>query len=154
MADLARETVERLRAGMDEDLNTAQAQAAIFDMVRKANGAMDAGQLGKEDVSPLLGALRSFDEIFSVLPDDDAPKVKQIVEWAQGEGRKQEISEELIETVSAQQTSDADIEKKIAAMEAARRSRDFKTSDTIRAELGSAGIVVEITKDGVRWKRK
>jgi cysteinyl-tRNA synthetase len=39
-------------------------------------------------------------------------------------------------------------------MEAARRSRDFKLSDAIRGELGGLGIVVEITKDGARWKRK
>ena len=50
MAELARETAERMRAGMDDDLNTAQAQAAIFDMVRKANAAMDAGQFKKDDV--------------------------------------------------------------------------------------------------------
>jgi cysteinyl-tRNA synthetase len=39
-------------------------------------------------------------------------------------------------------------------MESARRSRNFKLSDTIRAELGASGIIVEITKDGARWKRK
>jgi len=39
-------------------------------------------------------------------------------------------------------------------MEAARRARDFKTSDAIRCELTSAGLLVEITKDGVRWRRK
>ena len=50
MAELARETSERMRAGMDDDLNTAQAQAAIFDMVRKANAAMDAGEFKKDDI--------------------------------------------------------------------------------------------------------
>ena len=49
---------------------------------------------------------------------------------------------------------DADIEKKIAEMEQARRARNFKQSDTIRAELGAAGILIEQTKDGVRWRRK
>jgi cysteinyl-tRNA synthetase len=39
-------------------------------------------------------------------------------------------------------------------MEAARKSRDFQSSDAIRAELTTAGILVEITKDGVRWRRK
>src|SRR6516164_11307267 len=46
LTDVARETTERMRSSMDDDLNTAQAQAAIFDMVRKANAAIDAGQLG------------------------------------------------------------------------------------------------------------
>jgi cysteinyl-tRNA synthetase len=154
IANLAQETLQRLRAGMDDDLNTAQAQAAIFDMVRKANVAIDAGRLGKNDAVALLAVLEQFDELFAVLKDDDAPKVKCIVEWAQAEGRGNEISKDLHDAVSSQQFSDADIQEKIANIEAARRSRDFKTSDSIRAELAAAGIAVEITKDGVRWKRK
>jgi len=154
MAELAQETMDRLLAGMDDDLNTAQAQAAIFDMVRKGNAAMDAGQFAKDDALPLLDALRAFDHLFAVLQDDDAPKIAQIVEWAKSAGRDQEISQGLIESVGAQQVSEAEIEKKIAEMEGARRSRNFKVSDAIRAELGAAGIMVEITKDGVRWKRK
>jgi cysteinyl-tRNA synthetase len=154
MAVLARETAERMRAGMNDDLNTAQAQAAIFDMVRKANAAMDAGQFKKDDVPAMVASLQAFDELFAVLKDDDAPKIESIVEWAKVEGRTNEISKELLEAFGAQQLSDAEIEKKVTEMEAARRSRNFKTSDAIRAELGAIGIVVEITKDGARWKRK
>ncbi len=154
MAELARETAERMRAGIDDDLNTAQAQAAIFDMVRKANAAMDAGQFKKDDIPALLAALQSFDDLFAVLKDDDAPKIHRIVEWAKAEGRENEISKELLDAVGTQQLSDAEIEKKLAEMEAARRSRNFKLSDAIRAELGAMGIIVEITKDGARWKRK
>jgi cysteinyl-tRNA synthetase len=154
MAELARETAERMRAGMDDDLNTAQAQAAIFDMVRKANAAMDAGQFKKDDIPALLTSLQRFDELFAVLKDDDAPKIRSIVEWAKAEGRDSEISPELLEALGAQQVSDTDIENKVAEMETARRSRNFKLSDAIRAELGALGIIVEITKDGARWKRK
>jgi cysteinyl-tRNA synthetase len=154
MLDLMKETSERMRAGMDDDLNTAQAQAAIFDMVRKANVAIDAGQFRKEDAPPLLAVLEQFDGLFAVLKDDDAPKMQSIVEWARAEGREAEISKDLLELVGAQQLSDADVQEKVAGIEAARRSRDFKTSDAIRAELTAAGIVVEITKEGVRWKRK
>jgi cysteinyl-tRNA synthetase len=154
MAELARETAERMRAGMDDDLNTAQAQAAIFDMVRKANAAMDAGQFKKDDIPALFAALQNFDELFAVLKDDDGPKIRGIVGWAKAEGRESEISQGLFETLGAQQVSDVDIENKVAEMEAARRSRNFKVSDTIRAELGALGITVEITKDGARWKRK
>jgi cysteinyl-tRNA synthetase len=143
-----------MRAGMDDDLNTAQAQAAIFDMVRKVNAAMDAGQFKKDDVPALLSSLQSFDELFAVLKDDDAPKIRGIVEWAKAEGRENEISKDLLETVGAQQHSDSEIEKKIAEMEAARRARNFQTSDAIRNELALLGIIVEITKDGARWKRK
>jgi len=154
MAELARETAERMRAGMDDDLNTAQAQAAIFDMVRKANAAMDAGQFKKDDVPALLASLEGFDELFAVLKDDDGPKIRDIIEWAKAEGRENEVSEELLEMAGTQQISDGNVANKIAEMEAARRSRNFKVSDTIRAELAALGIIVEITKDGARWKRK
>jgi cysteinyl-tRNA synthetase len=154
MAELAGETMTRMKAGMDDDLNTAQAQAAIFDMVRAANAAIDAGQLKKNDTQPLLQAIEKFDEIFAVLKDDDAPKMKSILEWAEAEGREKDISKELREAVSSQQQSDADIEKKIAELDQARRARNFKLSDSIRAELTEAGIIVEITKDGVRWRRR
>jgi cysteinyl-tRNA synthetase len=154
MTELARTTADRMKAGMEDDLNTAQAQAAIFDMVRAANAAMDAGQLKKDDAAPLLAALDKFDEIFAVMKDDDAPKMKAILDWAKAEGREKDISRELLDAVCAQQVSDADIEKRIGEMEQARRARNFKLSDTIRAELTAAGVLVEQTKDGVRWRRK
>ncbi len=59
---------------LDDDLNTAQAQAAIFDMVRAANAAIDAGEMQKEDAAPLLGALEKFDEIFAVLTMTTRPR--------------------------------------------------------------------------------
>jgi len=151
---LANETVDRMRAALDDDLNTAQAQAAIFEMVRQANTAFDTGEVKKEDVAPLLGALKKFDEIFAVLDDDDIAKMKQVAEWALKEGREKDISEALREAVQSGERSDADIEAKIGEMKAARASRDFKKSDAIRTELGEAGILVEITKDGIRWRRK
>jgi cysteinyl-tRNA synthetase len=151
---LAQETVERMTSALEDDLNTAQAQAAIFDMVRKANVMIDGGQIKRDDVAPLLAALDKFDEIFAVLRDDDAPKMKAILEWAEAEGRAKDISQELLGAAGTGGLSDADIEKKIAEMEAARRARNFQASDAIRAELTSAGLLVEITKDGVRWRRK
>jgi cysteinyl-tRNA synthetase len=154
MADLAKQTQTRMRAGLDDDLNTAQAQAAIFDLIRAANAAMDAGQIKKNDVPLLLDALHQFDEIFAVLKDDDGPKMQSIAEWAKNEGRESEISSDLLESVAAQQLSDADIEKKIAEIEAARKAKTFDVSDKIRAELATAGIVIENTKEGVRWHRK
>jgi cysteinyl-tRNA synthetase len=154
MQSLASETIDRMRAALDDDLNTAQAQGAIFEMVRKANSALDSGEVKQGDTKPLLAALEKFDEIFAVLKDDDGPKMKEVFEWAQNEGREKDISPELREAMQSGQLSDADVEKKIAEMEAARRGRDFKTSDALRAELTAAGIVIENTKDGVRWRRK
>jgi cysteinyl-tRNA synthetase len=154
MQTLATETIHRMRAALDDDLNTAQAQAAIFEMVRTANSALDAGGMKKDDARPLLAALEKFDEIFAVLKDDDGPKMKQVFDWAPTEDREKDISPELREAVKSGHFSDADIEKKIAEMEQARRARDFKVSDAVRAELTAAGIIIENTKDGVRWHRK
>ena len=77
MQSLASDTVDRMRAALDDDLNTAQAQAALFDMVRLANAAFDASEVKKDDVPPLLVALYKFDEVFAVLDDDDVPKMKK-----------------------------------------------------------------------------
>jgi cysteinyl-tRNA synthetase len=154
MQSLATQTVERMTAALDDDLNTAQAQAAIFEMVRQANAAFDTGGIKQDDVAPLLAALSKFDEIFAVLDDDDGPKMKRILDWAMTEGREKDIAEEAREAVQSGQLSDAEIEAKIAEMKAARTARDFKTSDALRAELADKGILVEITKDGIRWRRK
>ena len=154
MQSLAADAVARMTAALDDDLNTAQAQAAIFEMVRQANAAFDTDAIKKDDVLALLAAVTKFDEIFAVLDDDDAAKMKRVLEWAMTEGREKDISNELRQAVPSGQVSDADIEHKIDAMRAARTARDFKRSDAIRAELAEAGILVEITKDGIRWRRK
>jgi cysteinyl-tRNA synthetase len=154
MQSLATETVARMKASLDDDLNTAQAQAAIFELVRRANGALDANAVKQDDISPLLAALGKFDEIFAVINDDDAPKMKQVFDWAQREGREEDISAELRDAVRSNQLTDADIEAKVGEMESARRARNFKSSDALRTELTAAGILIENTKDGVRWRRK
>ena len=151
---LATDTIARIKAALDDDLNTAQAQAAIFEMVRQANAAADAGGIKHDDLPPLLAALEKFDEIFAVLDDDDAPKMKRVLQWAIAEGREKEISPELRDALHSGQRSDSDIEKKVEEMKTARTARDFTTSDAIRGELADAGILVEITKDGIRWRRK
>jgi cysteinyl-tRNA synthetase len=154
MAQLASETVDRIKGALEDDLNTAQAQAALFDMARKANAALDAGEVRRDDVKPLLAALEKFDEVFGVLKDDDQPKMKAVLDWARTVGREKEASPELLEIAGSAQLSDEQINQKIAEMEAARKSRNFKVSDALRGELTTAGIIVENTKDGVRWKRK
>jgi cysteinyl-tRNA synthetase len=102
----------------------------------------------------LLGALGKVDEIFDVLNDDDQPKMKAILDWARAEGREKDISPELQELAGSAQLSDEQVNQKLAAMQAARNARKFKESDALRAELAAAGIIVENTKDGVRWRRK
>jgi cysteinyl-tRNA synthetase len=154
IAQLANETIARINSALDDDLNTAEAQAAMFDMLRKANTALDAMEVRQDDVAPLLGAMDQFDEIFGVLKDDDQPKMKAILDWARAEGREKEISPELLEIAGSAQFSDEQVNKKLAEMESERKSRNFNASDALRAELTAAGIIVENTKDGVRWRRK
>ncbi|HZQ23077.1 MAG TPA: cysteine--tRNA ligase [Terriglobales bacterium] len=151
---LALDTIQTMKNALDDDLNTAQAQAAIFEMVRAGNASMDAAQLRHDDVPVLLSALAKFDEIFGVLQDDDLPRMQAILEWARNDGRESDISPQLLELTQSNRLSDADVENKLAEMERARRARNFKTSDALRGELTEAGILVENTKDGVRWRRK
>ena len=154
MTELAGETTARMKSALDDDLNTAEAQAAVFDMVRKANAAQDSGGLRKDDVQPLLSALEKFDEVFGVLKDDDQPKMKAILDWARAEGREKEISPELMEIAGSAHLADEDVNQHLELMQAARNARKFSESDAIRAALTAAGIIVENTKDGVRWRRK
>ncbi len=152
--DLAKAAENNVRAAMEDDLNTAQAQACIFDLVRAANAAMNAGEMKQENVAPMLKALERFDTLFGVLQDDDAAKMKAVVEWAKSAGRESEISQETWNAVQQGQSTDAQIGEKVAQMEEARRARNFSVSDSIRAELASAGILIEQTKEGARWRRK
>jgi len=154
MQALASETMAKMQAALEDDLNTAQAQAAIFEMVRQANTALDTEALKKDDAAALLRALEKFDEVFAVLEDDDVSKMKKVLQWAQAEGRDRDITDSLREALQSGQLSDSDIESKINEMKAARTARDFKKSDAIRGELTEAGVLIEITKDGIRWRRK
>ncbi|MGB8887175.1 MAG: cysteine--tRNA ligase [Candidatus Korobacteraceae bacterium] len=154
IAEIARKTSDEMRAGLNDDLNTALALGAIFDMVRDVNAAADAGEVRKADVPTLLKVMKQFEEIFAVLKDDDAAKVRATVEWAKAEGLEDKISPETLELAKAASLSDAEVEKLVAEHSQARKTRDFARSDAIRAELAENGIILENTKDGVRWKRK
>lgn len=154
MTSLGEQTTKRLRDALDDDLNTAQAQAAIFDMIRAVNTALDVGEVKSGDVAALLAPLQEFDQVFSVLQDDDTALMRRIYEWAKAEGREKDISPELEYIVRSAALTDAQIDAKIEQMVAARKARDFATSDKIRGELVAQGILIEQTKEGVRWRRK
>ncbi len=153
-AAVAARAVSEMHASLDDDLNTAQALAAIFDLVRDVNAMADQGKVAKGDIPALLGALTNFDEIFSVLEDHDAEHVKATVEWARRENREEKISAAALEMAQSASLSDADVEALVAKHSEARKAKDFKTSDAVRDELLAQGIILENTKDGVRWKRK
>ena len=154
LTTLANDSSQRIREALSEDLNTAQAQAAIFDMVRVANAAMDSGEMKQDDVQPLVSTLDQFDEIFGVLKDDDAARMQQIANWARGEGREKDISPELLDALRSNSLSDEQVNQKIEEMKTARAVKNFSASDSIRAELTANGILIEQTKEGVRWRRK
>ncbi|MGA2903506.1 MAG: cysteine--tRNA ligase [Candidatus Korobacteraceae bacterium] len=154
IAEIAQKTANEMRAALNDDLNTARALGAVFDMVRDVNAAADAGDVHKDDVPALLKVLEQFEEIFAVLKDDDASKVRATVEWAKAEGLQDKISAETAELAKAAALADSDIEKLVAEHSQARNTRDFARSDAIRAQLADLGIILENTKDGVRWKRK
>ena len=151
---IAKKTSDEITAGLNDDLNTARALGAIFDMVRDVNAAADAGEVRKGDVPALLKVLDQFEEIFAVLKDDDAAKVRAVVDWAKSEGLQDKISPATAELAKAASLSDADIEGLVAEHSQARKARNFGRSDVIRAELAENGVILENTKDGVRWKRK
>src|SRR5205807_2456269 len=131
----ARENFER---GLEDDLNTAQALAAVFDLIREANVAMDRGEFRKGDVAPVQKTLENFDAIFAVLQDDDEEKLRFVGMEAHPSVPSNEKIEELV-----------------AARQVARKTRDFAKADRIRQELANQGIILEDSKDGiVRWKRK
>jgi cysteinyl-tRNA synthetase len=138
-------------AALNNDLNTADALAPIFELVRAANAAMDGGQLFAADREAILPVLADFDAVFDVLEDRDAEPTRRALEWAKASGRIGEVAPELI---AAQSLSDADVEALVAERTAAKKGRNFARADAIRAELAEKGVILEDSKDGVRWKRK
>ncbi len=109
---------------MDDDLNTAAALAPIHNLVREINTYMSTNQLRADAKAVILDAISKFDAVLGIFG---------------------EVSEELL---------DSDIEELIEKRQTARANRDFARSDEIRDELAAKGIILEDTKEGVRWKRK
>jgi cysteinyl-tRNA synthetase len=129
---------EEFDSGLADDLNTAQALAAMFDLVRDVNTAMDRGEFRQADAACVLAGLDAFDAIFAVLRDDDGEKLRA-----------------LGLASDSPSLGDAEIDVLVAERQAARKRRDFAASDRIRDQLAERGIILEDSRDGgVRWKRK
>jgi cysteinyl-tRNA synthetase len=116
----------KFTAAMDDDFNTREAIAAIHDLVSASNRALEAGT-GRGPLRDALDAFATFDEVLSVFPPSAADADRVLAG----------VLDFLVEL-----------------REDARKRKDFATSDAIRARLGDLGIVLEDTRDGVRWKRK
>ena len=142
---------EDYMAALANDLNTAEARAPIFDLVRLSNTAMDQGKFFQSDRDAVKRVLTDFDAVFAVIEDRDAEPMRKSVEWAKKEGREADVAPELLAQVSL--TDDA-IDAMLAERDQAKRRRDFGRADQIRNDLMEKGIAIEDSKDGVRWKRK
>ena len=138
-------------AALANDLNTARARAAIFDLVRAANSAADAGTLRAGNVEEILKVMALFDGVFAVLEDNDAAITRAALVWAEAEGRIGEADPSVVATLAL---SDADIDALVAERTQAKKTRNFARADAIRNDLLAKGILIEDSKDGVRWKRK
>jgi cysteinyl-tRNA synthetase len=125
-------------AGLSDDINTAMALAAVFDLVREANTAMDRGAFRQQNAPRAVAAMEKFDGVLALLADDDEEKLRKL-----GFG------------VAKARMSSEEIERLIEERTAAKKRRDFARSDEIRQKLADSGILMEDMKDGsIRWKYK
>ena len=154
LAALIRKGDEDFVAALANDLNTAEARAAVFDVLRAVNSAADQGKLTRIEADATLALLAKFDSIFAVLEDRDADHTRAALAWAEAEDRMADVSPEVLEKFGAASLSDADIDALVAERTLAKKQRNFARADAIRNELLEKGIVLEDSKDGVRWKRK
>src|SRR5579863_1802998 len=124
---------ERAQAGwkafdeaLDDDLNTAEALAAAFEYIRDTNTAMDNGEFLAGNVAGACEFLERFDSIFDVLRPAE---------------KESGLADHQIDALVSERT-------------AAKKARDFARADRIRGDLASQGVILEDTKEGVRWKRQ
>jgi cysteinyl-tRNA synthetase len=122
--------LDRFNAAMDDDFNTREAISVLFEMAREVNRL-------KRDASPqaavLASQMRSLGNILGLLELDPHAHLK-------GEAGEGDLA-------------DADIDVLVAQRNQAKEDRDFALSDQIRDQLKDAGVVVEDSKEGTRWKR-
>lgn len=114
----------RFEAALDDDLNTSEALAAIHDFMRETNTTIAKTGVLEEDRLAILSLIDHFDSVFNIFGD---------------------VKQELL---------DADIQNLIEQRQAARAAKNFALADDIRGQLTTQGIILEDTKDGIRWRRK
>ena len=124
VASIVAKALTDFEAAMDDDFNTAAALAAIHDMVREVNTVIANDRILSKDREAVLDAIAKFDSVLGIFGKADEGSL------------------------------DAEIEALVAEREESRRHRNFARSDEIRDLLAEKGIVLEDTKDGVRWKKK
>ncbi|MCA1574006.1 MAG: cysteine--tRNA ligase [Acidobacteria bacterium] len=116
--------LQEFEEGMDDNLNTSVALAAIHNLTREVNTALARKKLGVENKRELLELFSRFDLVLNIFGKDPAEML------------------------------DNEIQSLIDERQEARRRRDFGRADELRDEMIERGIVLEDTKDGVRWKKR
>ncbi|HUY13210.1 MAG TPA: cysteine--tRNA ligase [Terriglobia bacterium] len=151
---------------LDNNLNTAEALAAVFELVTEGNTAMDHGQLHDSDKTAFLDVLKRWDQIFNVLGDNDYEKLKKhgFIREVKLEARDDfHFSDAASFPVSRNGEPEAgtvgilgdeEIDRLITDRNAARRSGKYAQSDQVRDQLAKSGVILEDTKGGTRWRRK
>jgi len=124
LAHLCHEAAQRFHDALDDDLNTAAAQAALFDFIRDVNRRLDAGHVRAGDRDRIMGCVRRMDDIFDILP-----------------------------AAGAAAEADADIVALVKAREEARRTKNWAEADRIRDELAAMGVILKDTPEGTVWKK-
>jgi cysteinyl-tRNA synthetase len=147
----AKKASDEYFAALGNDLNTAEARAPIFDLVRASNTAIDQGKFFAADRDAVLTVLKDFDAVFDVLEDSDTEATKRALAWAEQAGRTAEVAPELLAGFAL---TDEEIDNLVAERTKAKKMRNFARADQIRNELAEKGVILEDSKDGVRWKRK
>lgn len=122
LLDKANEYVQGFERAMDDDFNTADAIASVFELVKFINTTAD-GSRSKEYLDTLYDILFKLTDVLGIIIDK---------------------KEEML---------DADIEAMIEKRQAARKERNFALADQIRDELLAKGIILEDTREGVKWKK-
>jgi len=117
------------KVALENDLNTAAGLAALFDLVKSGNAAIDAGKMSNDDAALVRSAIDEFDRVLGV------------VSLRRAEDEKPPIPVEEIEGM-------------IEARKAARQRRDFAEADRIRVSLAEQGVLLEDGPSGTRWKKK
>ena len=115
----------RFKAAMDDDFNTAEAVAVLFELAGEANRTQDAAA---------AALLRSLGGVLGLLQRDPT-EFLQAAPAAEGG------------------LSNEDIDARIAARVAAKKAKNFAEADRLRAELLAQGIVLEDTAQGTIWRR-
>jgi cysteinyl-tRNA synthetase len=120
---------EAFKAALESDLNTAAGLAALFDLVKAGNAAVDGGKMGAADASLVRSAIDDLDRVLGVVS----------LRRAEDERPPMPVDE---------------IERMIEERKAAKHRRDFAEADRIRTSLADRGVLLEDGPSGTRWKKK